>query len=158
MLPRLQSGHVQLATNGIYHLRCLRNCSSFNRNRKFYELTVDEDEREIKNQPNPLADIEHRINESKKKLVWRLPPTKPPSLVTDLLGMFTSERQRAAHLQQILKPIPFDFTWKTFAAGRQLRRIAVEKLLQSFIAERHEILGNNLAAAHFLIFRGAQIR
>lgn len=155
MLPCLSSRHGQLVANG----KCiLRNNSSFRRNRKFYELTVDEEEQENKNQPNPLADVEQRINESKQKLIWRQPPEKPFTIGSTFLGMFSTERQRAEHLQRIVQPFRFDLTWKGFKEEREKRRRAAESLLQSFIPERHHILGNNLAAAHFLIHRGAEVR
>lgn len=33
-----------------------------------------------------------------------------------------------------------------------------KKQMQSFIEERHEILGNDLAAAHFVVFRGGKVK
>lgn len=155
MLPCMNRRSVQIAANGKY---ILRNVSEFDRGKKFYELTVDEDEQEIKNRPNPLADIEHKINESKKKMVWRQPFEKPFSIATEILGIFATERQKAAHLQRITKPLRLDMTVKTFLKEHESRRSEMEAMLQSFIPERHSILGNNLAAAHFLVHRGAEVR
>lgn len=155
MLLYLRSHSKQFVANG----KCiLRNSSTFHRDRKYYEMTLDADEQEMKNRPNPLADIEHRINESKKKLIWRQPPVKQFSMVSELLGMFSSERRKAANLQRIVQPLNFDMSWTKFKIERDRIRVLTESLMQSFIPERHEILGNNLAAAHFLIHRGAQVR
>lgn len=139
--------------------KSIRWSSSFNRDRKFYELTVeDEDEHEMRTRPNPLADVEQRIKESKQKLVWRQPPVKQFSLASTFLGLFTTERQRAEHLQKIAQPVPFDISIRRFLELHERRRKLMESLTQTFIPARHEVLGNNLAAAHFLVHRGAAVR
>lgn len=148
---------VKFVTIG-QHIRW-SSSSSFNRNRKFYELTVeDPDEYEIRTRPNPLADIEQRIKESKEKLVWRQPPEKQFSLASAILGIFATERQRSDYLQKISQPAPFDLSLTGFLAVHEKRRKLMEAMMQSFIPERHQILGNNLAAAHFLVHRGAKVR
>lgn len=148
---------VQFVTIGKQIRWC--SSSSFNRDRRFYELTVeDPDDYEIRTRPNPLADIEQRINESKQKLVWRQQPEKPFSIASAILGMFATERQRSDYLQKIAQPLPFDLSVTRFLELHENRRKLMEALSQSFIPERHQILGNNLAAAHFLVHRGAKVR
>lgn len=155
MLPCLSRRRQQFVASGNY---IVRNTSSFDRNRRYYDLTVDAEEQEIKNRPNPLADVEARINASKQKLVWRQTPTKPFSFGSEILGMFATERQRATYLQRVSQPFLLELSWSKFMEAREKRRQDIEALLQLYIPERHEILGNNLAAAHFLVHRGASVR
>lgn len=157
MLPRVSGRSLLYVTNGS-NSSIVRHLSWIDRNRKHYELTVDEDDQEYKNRPNPLADIEHRINQSKQKLVWRQPPEPPFQIAQSILSIFATERQRAAYLQRIVKPFDFTLSWQEFKKNREIRRQAFEQLMQDFVPERHQILGNNLAAAHFLVHRGAEVR
>lgn len=125
------------------------------RSKKYYELTVDEDD--IDRTPNPLADVEHRINESKKRMQWRPQIIKKQSLIGEALSMFSSKRKQAARMRMVTRPLEF-WTWKSYKEAAEKRRIGLEALMQSYIPERHQILKNDLAAAHFIVFRGGEVR
>lgn len=136
----------------------VRHVSDYDRRRKKWELQ-DRDEEELERmRPKPLADIQARIDESKKKLVWRQKPEQEFSFVGIVSGLIQSEERRSSYLEKIVRPIEFNLTWSKWKAERKKRRDFMERISQIFNPRRHEILGNNLAAAHFLVHRGAQVR
>jgi hypothetical protein len=53
---------------------------------------------------------------------------------------------------------PIDLSPKSIQKWYQNKKINHEKQMQSFIPERLAILGNDLAAAHFIVYRGGAIR
>lgn len=136
------------------NLTFARHYSFFDRNKRFYQLTIDEDEKPRK--PTPVADIEARVERSKKKLLWRVPLAQNMSFFTFGLGMFKSDVDKAQRMQDIAKPI--DWSVRGLREQHERKMKAHTILSQSFIHERHRILGNDLAAAHFIMSRGGQVR
>lgn len=104
-------------------------------------------------EPSTVADIEKRIDESKKKLNWR--PVPQRSSYAQVVG------------QRFLAPDRMHNVLESFRS--MFRADSVEDRLdayvfshtvldQRFIADRHRILGNDLAAAHFIVARGGEVK
>ncbi|XP_063234057.1 distal membrane-arm assembly complex protein 2 isoform X2 [Bacillus rossius redtenbacheri] len=72
------------------------------------------------------------------------------------LGMFAPETPRRTVLRML--QVPLD--WSPGSLGRWWRRNQAEALVQDqrYIPERHQILGSNLATAHFVVARGGAVR
>lgn len=104
-------------------------------------------------EPNPLSDIERRIEESKQRLKWRQPVVEKSTFVTEGLRFFAMERTRP-FFEVIRRP----FDRASILEMLAHKRMEVMITDQRFIADRHRILGNDLAAAHFLVARGGQIK
>lgn len=126
--------------------------SSLPRKRSIDEMEDDQDYRPR----GPLSDIEDRIDESKRKLKWRVPFIENKATWYSKLNVFAPERQSMDLVLLLAKPIKW--SWKEFQADRMKRRFKTEAFLQQFIVERHKILGNDLAAAHFIIHRGGSAK
>lgn len=122
--------------------------------RKFFDINVKEEPMFFsETEPNPLADIEKRIEESKQKMVWRKPIVQNTTLLTEGLRFLAPERTR--HFFEILqRPFDKDSLKNTLS----YKMIEMRAMDQRFMTDRHRILGNDLAAAHFLVARGGQIR
>lgn len=120
-------------------------------------IIVDEDDDQgLKKLPNPNADIEERINKSKEKLKWRQPFDHSRGIVSEMYRMLSPQRLSVAHSDFLTYRI--DWSVEGIKKEAANRRAQLEIIEQVFIPERHRILGNNLAAAHFLIFRGGLVR
>lgn len=122
--------------------------------RKFFDLNVKEEPTFFsETEPNPLADIERRIEASKQKLVWRKPVAHTTTFLTEGLRFLAPERTK--HFFEILqRPFDKDSLQKTI----EYKMIEMRATDQRFMIDRHRILGNDLAAAHFLVARGGQVR
>lgn len=117
---------------------------------------LEEGENEyVDNRPSPLADIEERIEKSKLKLRWRTPPTENKAVWFSKLRAFAPERR---NVDAMLRRNQIKFSPKNFFKFRRQTQLAYDMFLQSFIVERHKILGNDLATAHFLVHRGASVK
>lgn len=104
-------------------------------------------------EPNPLSDIERRIEASKQKMQWRQPITEKTTFLTEGLRFFAIERTKP-FFEIIRRP----FDRESLLTALDLKRMEVMITDQRFIADRHRILGNDLAAAHFLVARGGQVK
>lgn len=103
--------------------------------------------------PNPVADIEAKIEASKRKLQWRQPITQPTLIASTELRFLAPER-----LKNIFEY--FQRPWSQVSLTDALDVLNHQHLCinQRFIADRHRILGNDLAAAHFLVARGGHVK
>lgn len=128
----------------------------FDNNKKsfFKDISTKEDPTFFsETEPNPLSDIEERIEKSKAKLVWRKPHATKTTFLTEGLRLLAPERtQRLFEMFQ--QPLDKESMLKSI----ELKRHAMNAMDQRFIADRHRILGNDLAAAHFLVARGGEVR
>lgn len=122
--------------------------------RKFFQLNDKEEPRFFsETEPNPVADLERRIEESKKKLQWRQTIPTRSSLLTEGLRFLAPERTR--HFFEIIqRPLDKDSLMKSIEF-KVFEQMSIE---QRFLRDRHRILGNDLAAAHFIVARGGQVR
>lgn len=117
---------------------------------------IEEDRYEEKEE---LTDHQKKIQEAKKKLQWRKPFVEQPTFWSSKFSLFTSDKTDRASMDVIdLLQTRFDFSWTAMKEKRQRKQLAMAKLMQQFIPERHHILGNDLAAAHFICFRRGSVK
>lgn len=106
-----------------------------------------------------LTDHQKKIEEAKKKLQWRTPFVEQDNFWNSKFSLFTSDKTDLASADVIaLLQTKFDFSWKSIKEKRERKRVTTAKFLQQFIPERHHILGNDLAAAHFICFRRGSVK
>lgn len=99
------------------------------------------------------------ITESVKKMQWRLKPYQKKDEWYSKFKLFLHndddpvKETFVTKLQQPidLRPSHLMKWWKHNLEKK-------ERYLQQFVPERHTILGNDLAAAHFLVFRNAKVK
>lgn len=106
--------------------------------------------------PSPVADIEARIEASKRKLIWRIPHSQNKSSWSSKLRIFAPARTNIDLQTRLAKPFPWNL--KDFLAERRKKGVMMQAYFQQFIVERHQTLGNDLASAHFLVHRGAMVK
>lgn len=122
--------------------------------RRFFKLNDKEEPRFFsETEPNPLSDIERRIEESKSRLQWRKPIPERTTFLTEGLRLLAPERTRQ-FFEIIQRPLDKGSLIKTL----EFKHYEMMAQDQRFINDRHRILGNELAAAHFLVARGGQVR
>ncbi|XP_055320047.1 distal membrane-arm assembly complex protein 2 [Sitodiplosis mosellana] len=122
--------------------------------RKFFQLNTKEEPRFFsETEPNPLSDLEQRIEKSKQKLQWRKPFPERTSIITEGLRLLAPERTR--HFFEVIqRPLDKSSILRTL----EFKKYEMMAQDQRFLNDRHRILGNDLAAAHFLVARGGQVR
>jgi len=99
------------------------------------------------------------MDESRKKLLWRQKPYEKKDQWYSKFKLFLQDDDEPSkdtlitRLQQpvILRPTAVKKWWKKNMEQK-------ERFMQQYIPERHNILGNDLAAAHFLVFRNGRVR
>lgn len=100
---------------------------------------------------------QEKIEEDKKKLQWRTPITKQPGAFRSKLEIFNMDQEKEpSGLRMIVMPL--DFSIQGIKNSLASYKIKKERFLQQYIPERHEILGSDLAAAHFIIYRGGKVK
>lgn len=128
--------------------------SKFRLPKRFFEVKDREEPDHFSaNEPNPVADIEKRMNESKSRLKWRPMRKKEVSLWADGLRILAPERTKA-----IFDAVRMPLDRESIKERMQTRMEYVNVFEQRFNPDRHRILGNDLATAHFVIARGGQVR
>lgn len=107
-----------------------------------------------------LTDHQKKIEAAKKKLQWRTPFMDQPNFFSSKFSLFTSDKTdlASADIVDMLQTIRLDFSWKAIKERRERKRLEMSAAMQQFIPERHEILGNDLAAAHFICFRRGSVK
>lgn len=106
----------------------------------------------------PQTPFEMKLAAAKDRLRWRRPYGERAGEWHSKFEVFGTKRNEAddgviAFLQQ-----PLDFDPERRRKERERKRVADERFLQQFLPERHQILGNDLAAAHFLVHRGGSVK
>lgn len=103
-----------------------------------------------------LDRLKEEINESKKMMKWRAEADDDPTIWKSKLKTFEFKEQNSDFITMMQQPVDFSIQGaKTWWASRQEN---LEKHMQQFIPERHAILGNDLAAAHFIVHRGGSVK
>lgn len=130
-------------------------CGWFDKKKRtFFQISDKEEPRFFsETEPNPLYDIEQRIENSKQKLQWRKPIHQKVTVITEGLRLLAPERTR-----QFFELIQRPMDQTSIQQSLEFKKHELMATDQRFIADRHRILGNDLAAAHFLVARGAQVR
>lgn len=104
----------------------------------------------------PLDKIKEEINESKKMMKWRTSVADDPTIYKSSLRAFNFEEQNSDFITKMQQPV--DLSIEGAKTWWKSRKEIKERHMQQFIPERHAILGNDLAAAHFIVHRGGSIK
>lgn len=147
--PRLLPQHHAIVMN------TTRSMSWFKKDkRQFFQISDKEEPKFFSDtQPNPLHDVEQRIEHSKKKLEWRPTVHHRPTVITEGLRLLAPERTK-----QFFETLRHPMDSGSLQATLEFKKRELMAIQQRFIADRHRICGNDLAAAHFLVARGGQVR
>jgi len=106
-----------------------------------------------------LTDHQKKIEEAKKKLKWRTPFVEQENFWNSKFALFADDKADRSSADVIaLLQTKFDFSWKAMKEKREKKRVMIAKYLQQFIPERHQMLGNDLATAHFICFRRGSVK
>lgn len=108
----------------------------------------------------PLSEQrQEEMDESKKKLIWRLKPFEKKDAWYSKFKLFLQDDKEDVKEMYITKlQQPFSLKPSNIKKWWVENREKQERYLQQFIPDRHRILGNDLAAAHFLCYRSGRVR
>lgn len=115
-----------------------------------------EDQEEAEERAKPRTSRQKKIEEDKKRLEWVKPIFDDNKAFRSKLAVFGSDKVDSSYLQMIVQP--WDFTPSNIKKAINNRVLKREAFLQSFIPERLEKLGPDLATAHFVCFRKGKVR
>lgn len=115
-------------------------------------LNYDTEEYDFKKKP-----IKKHIEEDKARLKWRTPINENPNEWSSKFKLFAPEDDRNSTLITLFQQ-PFDISPSGLKKWKKNRDENIERQMQQFIPQRHEMLGNDLAAAHFIIHRGGSVK
>lgn len=101
---------------------------------------------------------ELQLAADKERLKWRTPYGERPGEWYTKLKVFGTNKNEADEDMIAFMQQPIEFDLQARREKKERKRVADEKFMQQFVAERHRILGNDLAAAHFLVHRGASVK
>lgn len=107
----------------------------------------------------PLSDERQKeLDDGKKRMEWRQSPYEKEwqSTFKSFLEDDDPSKTKESFFARFSQPV--DFSPSSIKRWFKLNMEKKERYLQQFIPERHMILGNDLAAAHFLVYRGGRIR
>lgn len=93
---------------------------------------------------------------SKEDMQWRTNWHQKDSQFNRFLRTFYKEENNRSILHRLQKPI--DLSPSNVKKWWIQKTEEKEKIMQSYIPQRHQILGNELAAAHFIVHRGGSIK
>ncbi|KAL5293389.1 ATP5SL family protein [Megaselia abdita] len=119
-------------------------------------LAVTQNKRYYGQQQSSLDKLKEEIDESKKMMKWRTEAANDPSIWKSKLTAFEFKEQNSDFITMMQQPVDLSIQgakdwWKS-------RQEKMERHMQQFIPERHAILGNDLAAAHFVVHRGGSVK
>ncbi|XP_036326563.1 distal membrane-arm assembly complex protein 2 isoform X2 [Rhagoletis pomonella] len=103
-----------------------------------------------------LDRIRAELIADKEKLKWRKPIGERPGDWNSKLKVFENSEQTSDYIIAMQKPI--NLGPRALKEWWRKRNERLEKHMQQYIPERHEILGPELAAAHFLLYRGGAVK
>lgn len=107
-------------------------------------------------QENALEKIKQEIEESKKRLQWRKPLSENSQEWQSKFKVFGDDEQNSDFISLMQQPI--DLSPSSVKKWWENRKEYIERQMQSYIPERHNILGNDLAVGHFLVYRGGSVK
>lgn len=103
-----------------------------------------------------LDRIRKELIADKEKLQWRKPVGEKPGDWNSKLKVFENSEQTSDYITMMQKPI--DLSPSAIKEWWRKRNERIEKHMQMYVQERHEILGPELAAAHFILYRGGAVK
>jgi len=99
------------------------------------------------------------LKESQESLKWRMKPgDKPGEWYTKFKLFMEDENEEVKETLITRFQQPIDVRPSAIKKWWKFNSEKKERFMQQYIPERHNILGNDLAAAHFLIFRNAKVK
>lgn len=96
-------------------------------------------------------------NPTKEELQWRTPWHKKSNEFYSKFKLFAPEKSDNAKILQFLQS-DFDFRPSAIRNWFRKKRQEMEDDLQKLNVKRLEILGSELAAAHFIVHRGGSVK
>lgn len=102
-----------------------------------------------------MEESRKQIEADKAKLQWRQDYLERGEWYSKL-RLFANENEDMDVMTALQQPR--DVSVKGVKDWFQDRRDKLEQQMQAFIPERNEILGKDLAAAHFVVYRGGKVR
>ncbi|KAL7731887.1 hypothetical protein ACLKA6_017460 [Drosophila palustris] len=100
--------------------------------------------------------IRQELAQDKQQLKWRTPIGDRPEDWNSKLKLFSNAEQTSDFIVMMQRPI--DLSAKSMKQWWDKRQEGIERHMQQFIPERHKILGPELAAAHFILYRGGAVK
>lgn len=98
-------------------------------------------------------------DESLKQLEWRKKPFQKTDAWYSKFKLFLQDDDEPVRETIVTKlQQPIDLRPSTMKKWYKKNLQKQERFLQQYVPERHYILGNDLAAAHFLVFRNAKVK
>lgn len=101
--------------------------------------------------------LKKHIQDDIDELKWRTPLGEKPDEWYSKFKLFATEKDTNSQVLTAMQQ-PFDFSISGIKKHRRNKAVKTEIFMQQFIPERHDILGNDLAAAHFVVHRGGSVR
>ncbi|KAI8117311.1 hypothetical protein FF38_03463 [Lucilia cuprina] len=99
--------------------------------------------------------IREELERDKNALKWRKTNEEAGDIDTKL-KLFANQEQTSDYIIMMQKPI--NLNPKDWLAMLEKRKEKKERHMQQFMPERHEILGPDLATAHFILHRGGAVK
>ncbi|KAJ8948673.1 hypothetical protein NQ318_004461 [Aromia moschata] len=93
---------------------------------------------------------------TKEDMQWRTPWHKKEGQYFSVLRTFYKEDSKRSMLQVLQMPI--DLSPSNVRKWLEEKKEYKEIVMQSYIPERHQILGSELATAHFIVYRGGAVK
>lgn len=115
-----------------------------------------EEQEEKEEAAKPLTPRERKMAEDRKRLQWVKPIWDDKKEYRTKFAAFGSEKVDSTYLQFVAKP----WNLSPWSIKRAINKWVLkrEKFLQSYIPQRMEMLGPDLATAHFVCFRTGKVR
>ncbi|GAB0096408.1 distal membrane-arm assembly complex protein 2 [Sergentomyia squamirostris] len=95
-----------------------------------------------------------QIAQDKATLEWREPLAGKEW--STKFGLFARDNENVDFITILQQP--WDLSYSGVKSWYAKKKLQLEKGMQAYIPERHEMLGSDLAAAHFIVFRGGRVR
>ncbi|CAH1105478.1 unnamed protein product [Psylliodes chrysocephalus] len=125
-------------------------CCKYSSNKDTTPSIVTEEPKELVRKQFDLKDVKA------SDMQWRTPWHQKEGEYYTALRVFYKEENRTSMLQKLQAPIDLSpSAIKNWWAKQKEKK---EIMMQSYIPDRHRILGNELAAAHFIVHRGGSIK
>jgi hypothetical protein len=105
-------------------------------------------------------DRQSDFDESKKNLKWRIKPSERKSEWYSGFRLFMEDEEHKKTTETFVTTVvqPIDLSPTSLKKAWKLNREKQERFLQQYCQDRHKALGNDLAAAHFLVFREGKVK
>ncbi|XP_055629360.1 uncharacterized protein LOC129770500 [Toxorhynchites rutilus septentrionalis] len=106
---------------------------------------------------NPKLDrLKEKIEADKAKLNWRTPYSERPDEFYSVFKLFATSNRNSELVESMQQPI--DLSPGGLKRWWTRRKETTNAYMQKYIPERHAMLGNDLAAAHFIVHRQGSVR